>query len=158
VKVAVDLSALRSAQWHQYALRFALGGLVTVAAGLIAKYAGPVFGGLFLAFPAIFPAGATLIAKREREKKARKGLDGTRRGKRAAALDAAGAVLGSIGLIGFAACVWKGLPSYPAPAVLSIAGFLWLALSVSLWWLRKKHPWRRWRSSGHRRSRPHSGS
>jgi hypothetical protein len=40
-----------------------LGGVVTVVAGLLAKHYGPVFGGLFLAFPAIFPASATLVDK-----------------------------------------------------------------------------------------------
>jgi hypothetical protein len=37
--------------------------------------------GLLLAFPAIFPAGATLIEKDEKEKKEKKGLHGTVRGK-----------------------------------------------------------------------------
>ena len=49
---------------------------MTVLAGVIAKKFGPVVGGLFLAFPAIFPASATLIEKHERERKERKGLKG----------------------------------------------------------------------------------
>lgn len=56
-------SALRRTRWYEYALRFFFGGAVTVGAGLIAKFYGPVFGGLFLAFPAIFPASATLVQK-----------------------------------------------------------------------------------------------
>jgi hypothetical protein len=44
MKVAVDWSALHGVRWHQYALRFALAGVVTAAAGEIAKAAGPVFG------------------------------------------------------------------------------------------------------------------
>ncbi len=52
-----------------YAIRFLFGGLITVAAGIIAKRFGPGIGGLFLAFPAIFPASATLIEKHEKEKK-----------------------------------------------------------------------------------------
>lgn len=142
MRVSVDLSALRGTQWHQHAVRFFLGGLVTVAAGLLAKGFGPVFGGLFLAFPAIFPAGATLIAKRERQKKARAGLHGVVRGRRAAALDAAGAVLGAVGLICFALLVCKELVGNPAPLVLSGALLAWAGVAVSLWWLRKKHPWR----------------
>jgi hypothetical protein len=82
-----------------------LGGLVTVIAGLLAKAFGPVFGGLFLAFPAIVPASVTLIAKRERQTKARHGLDGMVRGGQAAALDAAGIVLGVVGLGCFAGSV-----------------------------------------------------
>jgi hypothetical protein len=59
-----------------------------------------------LAFPAIFCASATLIEKHERERKAEKGLRGERRGKQAAALDAAGAGLGSFGLAAFALACW----------------------------------------------------
>ena len=46
-----------------------LGGVMTVVAGLIAARFGPVIGGLFLAFPAIFPATATLIEKHVLERK-----------------------------------------------------------------------------------------
>jgi hypothetical protein len=37
---------------------------------------GPAVVGLFLAFPAIFPASATLIEKHERQRKQRQGLTG----------------------------------------------------------------------------------
>src|SRR5207248_892486 len=83
--------------WHEYAIRFVLGGLATVGTGAIASLFGPQTGGLFLAFPAIFCASATLIEKLERERKERAGVRGARRGKEAAALDAAGAALGSLG-------------------------------------------------------------
>ncbi|HEY6925343.1 MAG TPA: DUF3147 family protein, partial [Steroidobacteraceae bacterium] len=139
--LSFDPSALRSIEWHQYLVRFLLGGLVTVIAGVLAKAFGPVFGGLFLAFPAIFPASITLIAKRERRKKACQRLNGKVRARRAAALDAAGTVLGTVGLGCFAWIVWKGLPTYPEALVLCGAAALWLMVSASLWWLRKKH-WR----------------
>ena len=45
----------------------------------------PAEGGLFLAFPAIFPASATLIEKHVWQRKERAGLPGARRGKEAAA-------------------------------------------------------------------------
>ena len=138
MKVAFDAAPLRSTNWKQYALRFVLGGLVTVAAGLIAKGCGPVIGGLFLAFPAIFPASATLIAQREREKKKRKGLDGAQRGARAAALDAAGTILGASALIAFAFVLWRFLPGSHPAAVIGVALAVWIVLSVALWWLRKK--------------------
>jgi hypothetical protein len=146
VKISFDPTALRGIRWHQYLVRFLLGGTITVIAGLLAKGFGPVFGGLFLAFPAIFPAGATLVAKREREKKSKKGMNGARRGKRAAALDAAGTVLGAIGLACFATFLWLTLPTYPEVWALSGAGVLWVVVSTCLWWLRKKHtarklPW-----------------
>ncbi len=143
MKIKVQITALRGTRWSQYAIRFVLGGLVTVMTGWIAKQFGPAVGGLFLAFPAIFPASATLIAKRERQKKARQHLHGRVRGRRAAALDAAGAVLGAVGLIGFAVVVWKGLPQFGAPATLCGAIMVWLAVSLPLWWLRKTRPWRR---------------
>src|SRR5712671_5535227 len=67
-------------------------------AGIIANKFGPSIGGLFLAFPAIFPASATLIEKYEKQKKEKEGLRGTQRGRQAASVDAAGAAMGSIGL------------------------------------------------------------
>ena len=84
-----------------------------VAAGLIAAGFGPVIGGLFLAFPAIFPASATLVEKHVRERKEKAGLAGARRGKEAAALDAAGATLGSFGLAAFGLVIW--LMVVPSP-------------------------------------------
>lgn len=139
MKLSFNPSVLRSIEWHQYLVRFALGGMVTVIAGLLAKAFGPVFGGLFLAFPAIFPASITLIAKRERQKKARHGLNGNVRARRAAALDAAGTVLGAVGLGCFAWVVWKALPFHSEVLVLCGAAALWLLVSTGLWWLRKEH-------------------
>jgi len=72
--------------------------LITALAGIIAKKFGPGIGGLFLAFPAIFPASATLIEKHEKEKKESLGLKGAARGRNAASIDAAGSSLGSVGL------------------------------------------------------------
>jgi hypothetical protein len=78
----VDLSSLRETKPHEYAMRFVFGGVCTVLAGLIAKRFGPTIGGLFLAFPAIFPAGASLIEDHEKKRKAEHGYDGTVRGQR----------------------------------------------------------------------------
>ncbi|HTS08556.1 MAG TPA: DUF3147 family protein, partial [Candidatus Eisenbacteria bacterium] len=91
MRVKIDTSGLKATNWHQLLLRFVFGGLVTAAAGLIAKIYGPAVGGLFLAFPAIFPASATLIEKHERERKQKTGLHGTVRARKAVAIDAAGA-------------------------------------------------------------------
>ena len=104
--VQLNPSALRETHWYKYLIRFALGGAVTVVAGLIAARFGPVVGGLFLAFPGIFPASATLIEKHVRRRKENAGLSGVRRGREAAALDAAGASLGSLGLAAFAVVIW----------------------------------------------------
>jgi hypothetical protein len=105
--IHIDLASLGGTKWHEYAVRFVFGGLITAAAGLIAHRYGPGIGGLFLAFPAIFPASATLVEKHETQKKRRAGLHGVIRGREAAALDAVGAASGCIGLAGFALFVWQ---------------------------------------------------
>jgi hypothetical protein len=132
--VKARLSALTDATWHEYALRFGLGGIATVVTGLIASKFGPVTGGLFLAFPAIFCASATLIEKHERERKQKAGLRGERRGKEAAALDAAGAALGSFGLLAFAAVIWSLLPVAATAWAFAGASGAWFVVSISLWW------------------------
>jgi Protein of unknown function (DUF3147) len=134
-----DFSALKRTRWYEYALRFLFGGMVTVVAGLIAKHYGPVFGGLFLAFPAIFPASATLVEKHEIEKKRRAGIIDNARGRKAAALDARGASLGSLGLACFALALWQLLSPWNAVLSLLTALMIWLALSVILWRVRRIH-------------------
>ena len=135
--VQLKLSALRETRWYEYLTRFALGGAMTVIAGLIAARFGPIVGGLFLAFPAIFPASATLIEKHVRERKERAGLAGARRGKEAAALDAMGATLGSFGLVVFALIIWL-LIERAASFALLLATVTWLAIAVLAWWLRRR--------------------
>jgi hypothetical protein len=137
MRIGLDVSSIQHLHWRDYAVRFAFGGIVTVLTGLIAGRYGPGVAGLFLAFPAIFPAGATLIEKQQREKKRRDGLDGTSRGRVAAGIDAIGAAMGTLGLIAFALLVWRFLPSHSSSAILTIAGLAWLATSVLAWLIRK---------------------
>ena len=137
LKVEIDFSALAKIKWYEYAIRFAFGGAITVTAGLIAKRWGPEIGGLFLAFPAIFPASVTLVEKKEKEKKAQAGIDGTNRGRILAGLDAAGAALGSLGLVAFAIVVWSLIADHAAWLVLLCATFAWMAVAGALWYLRK---------------------
>jgi len=129
-------SALRQTRWYEYLLRFVLGGAMTVVVGLIAARLGPVVGGLFLAFPAIFPASATLIEKHVRQRKEKAGLPGAQRGKEAAALDAAGAALGSLGLAAFGVVIWLMIVPYPAWALV-LAAASWLAVAILAWQLRR---------------------
>ncbi len=126
-------SALSETKWSEYALRFVLGGLVTVAAGLIAKKYGAGVGGLFLAFPAIFPAGATLIEKHERQRKEEKGLHGTCRARQAAGADAFGAAMGSLGMIAFACLTWQLLPSHSPVLVIAGATLVWAVVAFVIW-------------------------
>lgn len=140
MRVSLDPSTLPRTKWYEYSVRFAFGGAITVIAGLLAKHYGPVIGGLFLSFPAIFPSSATLVEKHEREKKRKAGIHGTIRGKQAAALDAAGAAMGSVGLICFAFVVWKLLPRGNAALVLVAASGTWLAVSIFIWrFLKTRH-------------------
>jgi len=119
MKIQIDFPALRRTKWYEYGMRFLFGGIITAVTGIIAKQFGPEVGGLFLAFPAIFPASATLIEKHEKQKKERKGLRGTKRGRLAAGVDAAGAAMGSGGLLLFALIVWKLLPGRQREIVLA---------------------------------------
>ena len=135
--IQISPSPIFKTRWYEYATRFLLGGLITVWAGLIAEKWGPSVGGLFLAFPAIFPASATLIEKHERESKQAKGLTGAQRAKNAAAVDAAGASIGSIGLVVFALVGSMFLPGRSAPLVLLLGTFAWFLASVIVWILRK---------------------
>jgi hypothetical protein len=135
--IRLKISALRETRWYEYLIRFALGGAMTVIAGLIAVRFGPIVGGLFLAFPAIFPASATLIEKHVRERKEKAGLAGARRGKEAAALDAAGTTLGSFGLAAFALVVWLLIGHSPVLALV-LATVAWLAVALLAWWLRRR--------------------
>jgi 4-hydroxybenzoate polyprenyltransferase len=134
--ITINLAALRRTHWQEYALRFLFGGLVTAAAGLIAQRFGPSTGGLLLAFPAIFPAGATLVEKHQIEKKHEAGLSGSRRGAEAAAVDAIGAALGCFGLIGFAVVISQLLEHHGEWPILVGATIAWLVISTAIWRLR----------------------
>jgi hypothetical protein len=135
--IQVNLVSLKRTRWHEYLTRFLLGGAVTVATGLIAKYFGPVVGGLFLAFPAIFPSAATLIEKHERDKKRRAGIPHTIRGRLAAALDARGAAMGTVALAAFGLVIWRLLPLHNAAVILTAALAVWLVVAIFIWYVRK---------------------
>ncbi|MGE5158641.1 MAG: hypothetical protein ACM3OF_10905 [Gemmatimonas sp.] len=134
--VHFKLEGLKQNRWTEHAVRFALGGLATVLAGVAAKLGGPATGGLFLAFPAIFCASATLIEKHERKRKEEKGLPGKRRGQEAAALDSAGAAWGSLALGIFGLVIWL-MAGAGAVVSLLAACAAWLVVAVSGWWLRR---------------------
>jgi Protein of unknown function (DUF3147) len=147
MNVGVSTSGLKRAIWWEYLVRFLLGGLVTASAGMFAKKFGPDFGGLFLAFPAILVASATLVEKHERERKEEQGMGGKYRGRHAAGADAAGAAMGSIGLMAFALCVWKLLPAHTAWLTIAAATLLWALVCASVWLFWKRNILRRLRTA-----------
>lgn len=105
----------------EWAVRFVLGGIITVCTGLVANAYGPAVGGLFLAFPAILPASLTLVDEHG--------------GRREAADDARGACLGAVGLLAFAAVVWLRGARWPAPVVLATATAAWAVACGVAWWM-----------------------
>ena len=136
--ISMDFGKLAMTTRGDYLSRFVFGGLVTVAATLIANRFGPVVGGLFLAFPGILPPGLTLTEKHVVEKKARSGSSGTRFGRAEASVVAAGASSGSLGLIAFGFGLWKSMPVFPLLPSLLIAFGAWLIAGFASWWVRKR--------------------
>lgn len=122
MKLDVAPSALRKTKPWEHAIRFAFGGAITLATGLVAHAWGPVVAGLFLAFPAILPATLTLAARHD--------------GRSDAADDARGARLGAAGLAAFAIVVAIGAPHLAPPIVLLLATLAWLVVNVPLWFVR----------------------
>jgi hypothetical protein len=114
-----DLGGLRGVPRRNLVIRFVFGALVSVVAGLVALWFGPGPGGLLLAFPAILPATLTLIEKADGDASARD--------------DDAGAALGAVALIGFAAIGWLLLPRYGAAVALLAAAAGWLLGAVGLY-------------------------
>jgi hypothetical protein len=136
-KVEVNFASLRETRAHEYLVRFAFGGICSVFAGFMAKRYGPAVGGLFLAFPAIFPASATMIEGHEKRRKAELGMNGTLRGRMAASIDASGAALGCVGLAGFAMVLWGELPAHNPLIIVALATATWAILAYLLWAFRK---------------------
>lgn len=133
-------AAIKQVRPHEYATRFVFGGICTALAGLIANRWGPAVGGLFLAFPAIFPASACLIESHQKDHKRKIGFDGTRRGREAAALDAVGASLAAIALASFAAVVWLMVERYNPVGVIALATLVWAGVAPVMWLLWKRRP------------------
>jgi Protein of unknown function (DUF3147) len=130
-------SSLKEGRWYEYLIRFVLGGAATVFTGLVSGRYGASVGGLFLALPAIFCASATLIEKHEIRRKREAGISGERRGQMAAAVDSAGAALGALGMLAFAAVFWLTVERSVASAFIA-ASLAWLVVSIAAWYVRSK--------------------
>jgi hypothetical protein len=118
--VSASLDRLRQTRPRDFILRFVFGGLVTAAAGLVATRFGPVVGGLFLAFPAILPAGLTLVAQHARNTPP-------------AGANAYGSIFGSLGLLIFGGVVWVLGSTGPAWLVLLLAMLVWIVAACGSW-------------------------
>jgi F0F1-type ATP synthase assembly protein I len=130
-------SSLKEGRWYEYVIRFALGGAAAIFTGLVSSRYGASVGGLFLALPAIFCASATLIEKHEIRRKREARLEGGRRGQMAAALDAAGAALGALGMMAFAVVFWMTVQSSIASAFIG-SSLAWLFVAVAAWYVRRQ--------------------
>jgi hypothetical protein len=137
-KIVVNFDGLRRTRWHEYGIRFLAGGTITALVGIIGRKFGPSIGGLFLAFQAIFPASATLVEKHELEKKRNAGVNGVLRSREVAGVDAAGAAMGSLGLLAFALFVSYMLPRQPVWQVLLAGAPIWMAVSAMVWWICRR--------------------
>ena len=127
--IGADPGEVRKTATHEYVIRFLFGGIITVVIGVVAKAFGPVVAGLFLAFPAILPASLTLMAEHD--------------GRSAAATEAEGAALGSIGLLAFGMVVWRTSGDVSGWMVLIGATLAWLAVSTVSWFVLQWHRARR---------------
>ncbi len=64
---------------------------------------------------------------------AKRGCDGTTRGRMAASIDASGTALGTIGLAAFGLVLWLLLPTQSPWLVIPLAAVAWAIVAGSLW-------------------------
>jgi hypothetical protein len=116
--------AIRRISASTLAVRFAFGAGVSLLAGVVTIVAGPLVGGVFLAFPAILLASLTLVAKQE--------------GRRQAPNDARGATYGTIGMVAFAVVIAIGVGHVWLWLVLLAASAAWVAVGLGGYFLARR--------------------
>ncbi len=79
-----------------------------------------------------------MIEKHEIRRKREAGLAGERRGQMAAAIDAAGAALGALGMLAFAVGFAMLILHSNIPAAFVGASLAWLTIAVLAWYVRRK--------------------
>ncbi len=109
----------RKVEPWELAIRFVVGGAVSVAAALVARGTNEVFGGLFTAFPATLLASLTLIARHGDAEQA--------------SSDAAGAVIGGLAFIPCALVIWLTVQRIPAASSFTAGLACWAAASAILY-------------------------
>ncbi|MET8159317.1 DUF3147 family protein [Sphaerisporangium sp. NPDC005289] len=125
-RIRVHPEKIREISLPGMGLRFAFGMVVSVIAGLVGQRWGVTAGGVFLAFPAVMAATLTLIQDEEHSRVP-------------VAQDARGAVLGAIGMIVFAVCVWALAGRVPAVPALALATVAWMIVSAVLYLAVRRH-------------------
>jgi hypothetical protein len=118
-RIRFDPGALRKLSGKESLVRFAAGAGASLVAALVSQFAGSRPAGPLLALPAILVASLTLVADDD--------------GVRAAVDDSRGAVLGAVGLVGFALVAWLLLGDLPTWVVLLLATLAWTGLSLGLY-------------------------
>jgi hypothetical protein len=114
-----DLRRLGNVKLGELGRRFVLGAAASLLAGVVTDLFGSRAGGLFLAFPAILLATLTLLEKTE--------------GRAAAVASSQGAVLGAIGLAGFAFIFEAAIAKSALGLALVLALTGWIGTSVALY-------------------------
>ena len=115
--------------FKELGVRFAFGFGIAAVAGVVGAIWGNKIGGILLGFPAILPASLTLIERHE--------------GRQKAAIDATGAILGSVALIVFAVTATWTLAKLPSALALAAAVVAWLMTGLGLYVLAVRLPMRR---------------
>lgn len=115
--VGAKPKALLGLSVGELAIRFTMGALASLAAGIVAQAFGTRIGGIPLALPAIFVASITL----EQRKGGRDEMQD----------EVTGAPLGAIGMVAFAATVVALVEHLPLVAVLVLATLAWAAVSAA---------------------------
>ncbi len=118
-RIRLTPGGLKKMDKSQALIRFGAGAAASLLAALVSTFFGSRTAGPLLALPAILIASLTLIADED--------------GLRAAIDDSRGAVLGGIGLVGFAVVVWQGFGHLATWLVLVLATLAWAVVSMLLY-------------------------
>jgi len=113
----------------KYLTRFVFGAGIAATAATVGMLFGPKVGGILLAFPAILPASLTLIERKD--------------GRHEAKVDATGALLGSVALIGFAVVAALALRRLNPAIALGLACATWAVIAAGLYVLMVRLPRRK---------------
>jgi hypothetical protein len=117
--IALHPGKLREVNWRELAIRFAFGAAVALVAGVVGMLVGAAAGGLWLAFPAILPAGLTLVEHKEHRRQAER--------------DVRGAILGAVGMVAFAVAVYIGVPLVGGLVAVLAALLVWVVVTLGLY-------------------------